>query len=165
VRVVTTLSARFASGLHLALERIAMPYGYTLTIWSSGAMLLHRHGLPSPGDVFLFIGGSGAAVLTLTVVARRRRLVPMPADTSRLQLTGALQVLSIVAAVGVAGLAASMPGAAAWAAASFTATGTFVLATAFVAGCMSVAVEPPDDGLVAGPRCGDARRDPYWQTG
>ena|SRR5215211_2249260 len=50
----------------------AAPYGYTVTIWSSGAVLMHSHGTPNVGDVFLFIAGAltGFALLSLAAQGR-----------------------------------------------------------------------------------------------
>jgi hypothetical protein len=36
----------------------AAPYGYTLTVWASGAVLIRSHGTPSVGEVFLFVAGA-----------------------------------------------------------------------------------------------------------
>ncbi|WP_135824340.1 hypothetical protein [Halorussus ruber] len=33
-------------------------YGYTLTVWGSGAMLIHPFGMPDLGTVFLFVLGA-----------------------------------------------------------------------------------------------------------
>jgi hypothetical protein len=44
-------------------------YGYTLTIWSSGALCIGRFGLPSPEEAFLFVGGATIAYVLLASVA------------------------------------------------------------------------------------------------
>ena len=43
----------------------ASAYGYTLTVWSTGAVLSHFYGAPSPPKVFFFLGG---AVLAFALV-------------------------------------------------------------------------------------------------
>lgn len=47
------------------------PYGYTLAVWSSGALLVHSHGVPSVPDVLTFVAGAiaGFDLLALVVVA------------------------------------------------------------------------------------------------
>ena len=45
-----------------------LPYGYAVTVWSTGAMLIGEHGKASPGHVFLFAGGAAAAYGTLKVL-------------------------------------------------------------------------------------------------
>ncbi|WP_197425399.1 hypothetical protein [Halobacterium sp. CBA1126] len=44
-------------------------YGYTLTVWGAGAMLIHAYGVPSPAGVFAFVGGALAAMTALALVA------------------------------------------------------------------------------------------------
>jgi hypothetical protein len=118
----------YRSAVHLVLERSAVPYGYTLTVWSSGAMLMHRHGAPPPLDVFLFLGGGALAFAVLVLAAGR--LVPaepLAAGATRIKATGALQLVSVAAAVAVADLAAQISGQLAWLVGSFAATATFLL--------------------------------------
>lgn len=43
--------------------RINLPFGYTLTVWSAGAIASYRCGLPDPGEVYLFLLGAIAAYL------------------------------------------------------------------------------------------------------
>jgi hypothetical protein len=131
------VSLRLASALHLVLERSSLPYGYTLTVWSSGAMLMHRHGLPLPVDVFLFLLGGVLGFGAVTLVARGLRAEPLEIAPRRMHLTGALQALSVVAAVAVADLVAQISGEVAWPVGSFAATATFLLSTAFTAALAS----------------------------
>jgi hypothetical protein len=44
-----------------------LPYGYTVTMWSSGQVLIHFHGTPNLGLVALFAGGAllGYGILQL----------------------------------------------------------------------------------------------------
>jgi hypothetical protein len=44
-------------------------YGYTLTIWGAGAMLIQEFGLPTHGEVFAYVGGALAAMAALAAVA------------------------------------------------------------------------------------------------
>jgi hypothetical protein len=39
----------------------AAPYGYTLTIWTSGAVLSHARGITSAADALLFLVGAVVA--------------------------------------------------------------------------------------------------------
>jgi hypothetical protein len=36
----------------------AQAYGYTLTIWGAGAILIGVYGIPDPPSIFLFVGGA-----------------------------------------------------------------------------------------------------------
>ena len=48
------------SDLATVLRGAAVPYGYTVTVWTSGMMLTRERGLPSVGEVFLFMFGAVA---------------------------------------------------------------------------------------------------------
>lgn len=50
---------------------VGIPYGYTLTIWSTGALCIGRFGLPHPGEVFLFAAGGTVAYALLACLVRR----------------------------------------------------------------------------------------------
>ena len=42
-------------------QAIGAPYGYTVVLWSTGALVIARYGLPSTVDILLFaLGGVGA---------------------------------------------------------------------------------------------------------
>jgi len=46
--------------LETALHCAGLPYGYAITVWSTGAVLIDAHGPPSVGRVFLFAAGAAA---------------------------------------------------------------------------------------------------------
>jgi len=105
-----------------------MPYGYTMSIWSAGALVMGVQGLPQPAEVFTFLAGSIAAfgllALTVSHVAHRIDGVDRPAD--RL-LAGILHWFAAGGAVGVAVLASQLPGWAAWGVSSFAVTCVYML--------------------------------------
>ncbi len=47
----------------------AQAYGYTLTIWGAGAILVSAYGVPDPPIVFLYVGGALLGYGTLAAVA------------------------------------------------------------------------------------------------
>jgi hypothetical protein len=49
----------------------AVPYGYTVTLWSSGAVLSHAHGAPDLVRVALFMASAIAGYNLFGAVARR----------------------------------------------------------------------------------------------
>jgi hypothetical protein len=53
--------ARYRSALRATVAASAAPYGYTLTIWTSGAVLSHAGGIPSTAEALLFLVGAVAA--------------------------------------------------------------------------------------------------------
>jgi uncharacterized membrane protein len=107
----------------------AAPYGYTLTIWSCGAVLIHARRAPSVGEVFLFLSGAVAAFALLWGLGRRAitqvELVPQGSVRARF---GALDLFAVGSAVGAAALIAMIPSWVAWPSASFGATFLYLIA-------------------------------------
>jgi len=66
----------FTRSLGEVVSRAGIPYGYTLTVWSVGALCIGLFGLPSAGDVFLFLAGGTIAYAGLTLSVVRRGVVP-----------------------------------------------------------------------------------------
>ena len=60
-------SARYAAALRTTVATSAGAYGYTLTIWTSGAVLSHARGIPSSVEALLFLIG---AVVAYVLVGR-----------------------------------------------------------------------------------------------
>ncbi len=60
-----SILGRYRTDLRGVVGSSASAYGYTLTIWSTGAMLSYFYGSPSPPKIFFFIGG---AVLAFALV-------------------------------------------------------------------------------------------------
>jgi hypothetical protein len=65
----------FSLWLSMVTERAGVSYGYTLTIWSAGALCVRRFGLPGMAEVFAFAGGGtvGYAFLVAGTAWARRR--------------------------------------------------------------------------------------------
>ena len=51
--------------LQTVIAGIAIPYGYTLAIWSSGALAIYRYGGFTARDILLFVSGAVLAYLVL----------------------------------------------------------------------------------------------------
>jgi hypothetical protein len=101
----------------------AAPYGYTLTIWCSGALLLDARGAPHVWEVFLFLAGGVIAFAALWLVGRSaiERSKPVPQGSAR-AFAGVLDLFAVGAAVGSAALIALVRSFVAWPLASFAAT-------------------------------------------
>jgi hypothetical protein len=84
------------------------PYGYTLTIWTSGAVLTHARGIPNTTDALLFMLGAVVAFALVgaasfgTLTARVRVEAQQPA------LWAGFHMLSIGVAIGTATLIAQL---------------------------------------------------------
>jgi hypothetical protein len=111
------------------LESSAAPYGYTLTIWSSGALLIHFRGAPQVWTVFVFLAGALAGFTLLGGLGTRvaSHAKPLPIGLGRV-LAGMLDWLAVGLAVGAAALIAEIPGWAAWPLASLAATVIYLTA-------------------------------------
>lgn len=116
----------------------AAPYGYTVSLWSSGALLIHYRGNPNVGEIFLFAAGALAGFALLGIRARPVLEVSGPIEgSSERVITGALHWFSVGVAVGAVVLIAEIPSWVAWLLGSLTATTLFLLCSslqlAFVA--------------------------------
>lgn len=65
------------------LAREAEAYGYTLSIWGSGALLVDAFGIPGFARVFAFVAGALAGFAALAVVAFRGFLESATVESAR----------------------------------------------------------------------------------
>jgi hypothetical protein len=65
----------FGRALTEVVSKAGIPYGYTLTVWSTGALCAGRFGLPSAGEVFLFVVGGTVAYGGLALLVSRGGVV------------------------------------------------------------------------------------------
>ncbi len=107
----------------------AAPYGYTITVWSAGALLIHFHGQPRIWEIFLFLAGAIAGFAALWVAGRGTIEQARPLEHSaRRVLAGALDLFAVGGAVGAAALLAMVPAWVAWPFPSFGATAVYIVA-------------------------------------
>ena len=110
----------------------AVPYGYTVTLWSSGAVLMASHGTPHVAEVFTFLGGALAGFGLMALVAHeslgRAELLDDAADRVR---ACTLHVLAVGGAVGAVALLAGIHSWVAWPLGAFAATGLYLLIASF----------------------------------
>ena len=118
----------YVHGLRVVLRDVTLPYGYTVTVWSSGQVLIHHRGMPPVWMVFLFAGGAVAAFATL------RALTPDPSGETAPQVGSTphgaravvIQAGAIGAAVGAAALVGLIPSTVAWPLGGFAATAVYL---------------------------------------
>jgi hypothetical protein len=125
------LRAAYRPALRAAVAASAAPYGYTLTIWTSGAVLSHTRGIPSAADALLFLAGAVVAyalVGGLALGGVPERLAPEPAHAV---IWGGLHLFSVGLAIGAATLVARLvTNPAAWPLGGFLATALYLIASA-----------------------------------
>jgi hypothetical protein len=122
---------RYRSALRATVAASAAPYGYTLTIWTSGAVLSHAHGIPSAAEALLFLVGAVAAYALVGGLAFggfSGQVIPEPA---RAVVWGGLHFFSVGLAIAAAALVAEVVGEpAAWPLGAFLATALSLLGSA-----------------------------------
>ena len=97
----------YKSALRTTVAASAAPYGYTLTIWTSGAVLSHARGIPSSTFAVLFlIGAVGAYALVGALVFAGLSEQQAP-ESARAVVWGALHFFSVGLAIGAASLDAA----------------------------------------------------------
>jgi hypothetical protein len=91
----------FRRTLALVVAAMDLPFGYTLTIWSSGAIAIGRYGFPNVGEIFAFLLGGITAYVILALFS-----IPPAPTASRLAVrrSTALNVCAIVAAIAVSAI-------------------------------------------------------------
>jgi hypothetical protein len=105
----------------------AAPYGYTITTWSSGAVLMHTHGTPRVAEVFAFIVGAVAGFAAIALLARGALADDAMLDNpAHRVLAGALHWIAAGAAVGSVALLAEIHHWIAWPLGSFAATTVYL---------------------------------------
>jgi hypothetical protein len=117
---------RYAAALVSVLSRSALPYGYTISVWTSGEVLKHDLGSPDVVEIWLFLAGAVAAFSALGVLATLAR--PRPAKPSPYQLlrAGTTQALAVGGALGATCAIGLIHAVGAWPLASFAATGVYL---------------------------------------
>jgi hypothetical protein len=103
------------------------PYGYTLTVWTSGAVLTHARGIPTTLDALLFMLGGVVAFLLIGVAAYGNIRSRMVVEASPPAVWAGLHVISVAASIlAVTAVAHRVTGAASWSLGGFAATLTYL---------------------------------------
>jgi hypothetical protein len=122
----------YSEHLRSAVASSAAPYGYTLTIWTSGAVAMHDLGSPNAGRVLLFLAGAVGGFLAAGVLAHgspRSQLGERKSESVR--VWGGIHIVPIAAAVGFTSLVCTViNGAGAWIVIGFAGTLIYLLGLA-----------------------------------
>ena len=122
---------RYPSALATVLRGSAVPYGYTITLGTSVLMLTRERGLPSVGEVFLFMVGAFAGFAVLGLVVRMTSAEPFEPPFGVLRRTGMIQLFAVSGALGGATLVALIHSGIAWPFGAFVATATYLALATF----------------------------------
>lgn len=120
--------ATLRAALATVVAASAAPYGYTITLWSSGSVVIASHGMPRIGEVFGFLAGALAGFGVMALLSHgtlgRAELLE---DASDRVLAGTLHLLSVGAAVGAVVVIAEVDTWGVWPLSSFAATALYLL--------------------------------------
>jgi hypothetical protein len=110
----------------------AAPYGYTVSLWSSGALLIHSHSIPAVWEVFLCAAGAIAGFGLIGAIAHGRMWAEqtLPPGPQHL-LAGLSHWFAVGVAVGAVALVSMIGGWIAWPLGSFVCTTLYLLGAAF----------------------------------
>ena len=116
------------SSLATVVPASATPYGYTLAIWSCGAVLLRSHGTPSLADTLMFVAGAiaGFNLLGASAFGAIGHARPIDRRQDRV-LAGALDWVALGAVVAAVSVISAIHGRLPWLLGPFTATVLYLL--------------------------------------
>ena len=96
---------RYRSHLKTAVATSAAPYGYTLTVWTSGAVTTHALGIPTAWQALLFLAGAVAGfALTAALAYGHPAELLTPRVPAAVRLWGGFHLVSVGLAIGAAAL-------------------------------------------------------------
>lgn len=122
----------YRTHLKTAVATSAAPYGYTLTIWTSGAVTTHARGVPTAWEALLFLAGAvlGFAITAALAYGHPSELLA-PRDHGSVRLWGGFHLVSVGLAIGAAALVtAIVKDPVAWMIVGFAATVVYLLVIA-----------------------------------
>ena len=106
----------------------AAPYGYTLTIWTAGAVATHAEGVPSSLDALLLLAGAVLAFGAAGIFAFGDTTVLAPTTRLPIHVWGGMHLPSVGASILlITVLTYFVHGRLVWPLVGFTATGTYLL--------------------------------------
>jgi hypothetical protein len=124
-------SRRYRAALRTTVATSALPYGYTLTVWTTGAILSHARGIPDTGEALLLLVGAVAAYALVGGIAFGGLSEQLAPPQARAAVWGALHLISVGAAIVAAtAVAHTVQGTVAWPLDGFVVTAVYLLVSA-----------------------------------
>ena len=118
----------YRDNLRIAVGSSAAPYGYTLATWTTGAVIVHAHGLPDTLDALLFMVGAVlgfAFVGALAFGGLRARYTTRKREAARWR---SFDFPSVGLAIGATWLVSyAVPNDLAWPLGAFSSTAAYLL--------------------------------------
>ena len=95
--------SRYLDGIATTLASAAVPYGYTVVVWSSGSLVSNSRGKPGVEDVVLFAAGAVVGYGALRLIGSRGRVHQAKGiGQGSLTRAGVIHLIAIAAALTVA---------------------------------------------------------------
>jgi len=94
----------WSEAVSLVARLIAVPYGYTLAVWSAGILAVGRYGQPRVREVLLFVSGAILGYLSFDVLTLGARTIEA-SDLSALPPLALLNILPLIPPLAVSLLA------------------------------------------------------------
>jgi hypothetical protein len=128
----------YRAHLQTTVAASAAPYGYTLTIWTSGAVATHDRGVPTAWEALLLLAGAVIGFGIVAAIAHGGPTVSFAVERQPgVRLWGAFHLISVGLAIAASALVtAVVDGPAAWLLVGLVATVTYL---AVVAGQFTLA--------------------------
>ena len=122
------LANRYRTHLQTAVSNSAAPYGYTLTVWTSGAIITHAQGIPTGLEAVLFLGGAVAGFAAVGTGAHGSVSGLLhPPRSPRVRLWGGFHLPSVgLAIAGAAVVSALVQSSLAWPLVGFVITAIYL---------------------------------------
>jgi hypothetical protein len=122
---------RFRANLRWVVGASATPYGYTLTVWTTGAIVAHHHGLPDEVGALGFAAGAVLAFAFAGVLAHGHLGKVETPEFPGFSLWQVLHLAGLAAAILIASAVSRLAdGELVWPIAGFTATAIYLIAVA-----------------------------------
>ena len=125
-------TSRYRAQLQTTVASSAAPYGYTLTIWTSGAVTTHARGVPSTWEALLLLAGAVAGFALTAALAHGSATDTFSSHRHRpIRLWAGFHLVSVGSAIGAStAIAHMLESPVAWLAVGFVATTIYLLVAA-----------------------------------
>ncbi|MDQ3871242.1 MAG: hypothetical protein M3301_06470 [Chloroflexota bacterium] len=120
--------AAYFRALQTVLHGTGLPYGYAITVWSTGSTVTAARGMPSVPNIFLFALGATIAyggLMLLTWETQEEAERPITHSPNRVR-AGLIHVAAIGSAIAAAYLVSQIDSDVVWPLASLAATLTYL---------------------------------------
>jgi hypothetical protein len=126
------MPGRYREHLQAVVASSAAPYGYSLSIWTSGAVTTHAGGIPTAAEALLFLVGAVGGFASIGALAHgsATKILRVPPEPT-VRLWGGFHLPSVgLAIAGSSLVAAIVSGAVVWFLVGLSATSIYLLVIA-----------------------------------